>query len=81
MDLFLHDDTPAKPGEKHGEDGPTHAGTVHVDYAYQVEEWVYEVQVAHPAIVRLRCPDLGREWLRGPDGKFVETAPSKDATG
>lgn len=27
MRLFLHDATPAKPGERHGEDGPTHVGT------------------------------------------------------
>jgi hypothetical protein len=71
--LFLHDNTPAKEGEPHGEDGPTHAGTVQVDYEYQIETWVFdEIQSDYPRIIRARCPELSREWKRGSDGKFAE---------
>lgn len=71
MQIFLHDATPAVPGENHGPDGLTHAGTIRVDYEYQVEVWVQQAQQNLAHIVRIRCPDLGREWKRT-DGKFAE---------
>jgi hypothetical protein len=55
----------------HGHRGHTHAATVRVDYESQVEMWVDEAQKEYPHIVRVECPDLGREWKRI-DGKFVE---------
>lgn len=73
MRLFLHDDVPSEP---HGEDGPTHAGTITVDYEYQIEQWAIEAHDSlKPEIVRLRCPELHREWKRTPVG-FVETTES-----
>ena len=45
MKLYLHDNTPAKPGENHGPDGPTHAGTA----------------VNHPFIAGLIGPQPGAE--------------------
>ena len=74
MKLYLHDDKPAVEGEKHGERGPTHCATITVDYEYQVEQWVIELEKDEPGVVRAECPDLGREWLRNEDGKFAETA-------
>jgi hypothetical protein len=86
MDVYLHDDTrlfdvngqpnaslydPVTFAPLHGHRGHTHAATVRVDYEYQVEMWVDEVQKDHPNIVRIECPDLGREWIRI-DGRFVE---------
>lgn len=71
--IHFHDNTPAKPGEKHGEDGPTHCASTTVDYPYQVEAWVFdEIQPHSPEIHRVRCPTLQREWKREADGKMVE---------
>lgn len=72
MRLYLHDNTPAGPGEPHGERGPTHCGSVSVDYEYQAEMWVEEIEKDHPHVVRIECPDLGREWRRNESGKFTE---------
>lgn len=52
--------------------GPTHAGTVHVDYEYQVEEYVRMMEDERPEIIRILLVDNGREWLRR-DGRFVES--------
>lgn len=73
MKVYLHDDTPAKPGEKHGIRGPTHCGTATVDYEYQVEMLVEEAAADHPHVVRIECPDLGREWKRDGD-RMVEVS-------
>lgn len=73
MRLHFHDNTPAGPGEKHGSDGPTHCGSVSVDYAYQAEMWIEDIERNYPDIHRVRCPDLRREWKRGEDGKMAET--------
>lgn len=51
--------------------GPAHSGTVTVDYEYQVELWVEEVEKDHPHIVMAQCPDLGRTWKRHHD-KMIE---------
>jgi hypothetical protein len=68
MKLELHDaDTTAT---KHGSSGPTHAGSVTVDYEYQAEEWVKEIEQDYPDIVRLVL-DNGREWRRV-NGRFEE---------
>lgn len=75
MKLFLHDNTPAKPGEKHGEDGPIHTGSVDVDYEYQVEQWVIEVGHDHAKIVYARCPDLRRAWRRVGTTREFEEVP------
>lgn len=73
MKIHLHDDTPAKPGEKHGPEGPTHCASVNIDYEYQAEMWVKDIEVDSPEIVRVDAPDLGREWKRDPDTKkFIE---------
>lgn len=73
MKLYLHDNTPAGPGEPHGERGPTHCGNVGpVDYEYQVEMWVQEIETDHPHVVRIECPAIGREWKRDGSGKFTE---------
>jgi hypothetical protein len=77
MEITLHDNTPAAPGEKHGRDGPTHAGSVRVDYEYQAEMRVQDIEKDPHHIVRVWVPDLGREWLRI-DGKFVEQHPGLD---
>jgi hypothetical protein len=75
--LYLHDDKPAKEGEVHGERGPTHCATITVDYGYQVEQWVIELEKDEPDVVRAECPDIGREWRRNEHGKFTEvTSPS-----
>lgn len=75
IELELHDDTPAGPGEKHGPAGPTHCGSVKVDYEYQAEMWVQEIQADHPTVVRIVAKEIGREWKRGADGQFVEEKP------
>lgn len=79
MKLYLHDNTPAAPGEKHGERGPTHCGSVTFDYDYQAVEWIKDVGKDYPHVVRVECPDLGKEWLRNAEGKFV-AAPLKEPT-
>lgn len=69
MKMELHDaDTTAV---KHGAAGPTHAGTVTIDFDYQAEEWVKEIERDHPRIVRLVLDGGRREWTRV-DGRFVE---------
>lgn len=72
IELELHDDTPAEPDGKHGPGGPTHCGSVKVDYEYQAEMWVEEIQTCHPKVVRVVAKELGREWLRNSDGIFEE---------
>lgn len=71
IEFYLHDATEAAPGEKHGARGPTHAGTGRVDYGYQVEQWVIDLQ-DDPYVVRIECPDLGREWRRNAEGRLTE---------
>jgi hypothetical protein len=86
MEIYLHDDSrlidekgapnrnlydPVTFAPNHGHRGHTHAGTVRVDYEYQVEMWVSEIQSGHPYIMRIECPEIEREWKRI-DGKFVE---------
>ena len=75
LSVFLHDGTPAGPGEKHGPRGPTHCGTTRVDYAYQVEQWVSDLEKDQPKVVRIECPDIGREWRRDETGRFLEVKP------
>lgn len=75
MKVHLYDNTPAAPGEKHGERGPTHCADITVDYEYQVEMWVEEIEQYQTEVVRIECPTLRREWLRNAEGKFVETKP------
>jgi hypothetical protein len=75
---FLHDNEPAGPGEKHGERGPTHCGTITVDYEYQIEQWVIELEHDASYVVRIECPDLGREWKRNESGKFVEVGKAAE---
>ena len=71
--VHFHDNTPAKPGEAHGDDGPTHCGSVTVDYEYQVEMWVFdEIDQHSPKIHRVRCPAIQREWKRDEAGKMKE---------
>lgn len=74
IELELHDDTPAGPGEKHGPAGPTHCGRVKVDYEYQAEQWVIDIEGMYPHIVRIKAPALGREWARNSQGKFEEVS-------
>lgn len=74
MKVYFHDNTPAAPGEKHGERGPTHCGTAAVDYAYQVEQHVLCAAKDLPQVVRIECPELGLEWERKGD-IFVEVDP------
>lgn len=75
MKLHLHDNKPDEKG-KHGPRGPTHCADVDVDYEYQAEQWVIELE-EEKNIVRIECPDLGREWRRNEHGKFTEiTGPS-----
>lgn len=71
MKVYLHDDIPAAPGEKHGIRGPTHCATATVDFAYQVEQVVIDAETDYPAVVRIECPELGREWHRQ-GGRFAE---------
>lgn len=71
MKVYFHDDTPALPGQKHGARGPTHCATAIVDEVYQVEQHVLDAVEDLPMVVRIECPDLGREWKRV-DGRFVE---------
>ncbi len=78
MKLFLHDDTPAAPGEKHGPEGPTHAGTVRFEYGHgedlSLSDEIEQVAAKSPWIVRIVCPDLHEqdgarcEWAR--EGRF-----------
>jgi hypothetical protein len=76
MKLHLHDDDPAKPGEKHGKEGPTHCATVTVDYEYQVEMWVHdEIGADYPQVVFARCPELRRAWRRVGSTKKFEEVP------
>jgi hypothetical protein len=72
IELELHDDTPAGPGEKHGPGGPTHAGSVRVDSEYQVDVWLSDIEHDHKDIVRIVSKDLGREWKRNALGAFEE---------
>lgn len=77
MRAYLFDDTPAAPGEKHGERGPTHCATITVDYEYQVEMWVQEIEKDNPKVVRIECPTLLRAWKRDDKGVFVEQPRSE----
>jgi len=73
--IFFHDNEPAKPGEKHGPDGPTHCASQTVDYPYQVEMWVFDMVDKDPdysMIHRVRCPAMKREWKRNTSGKMEE---------
>jgi len=78
MELYLHDDTPAEPGQKHGVDGPTHAGTLSFEYEHggdvALSDEIEQVAANHKPIVRIRCGSLGKfegcEWLREGD-RFV----------
>lgn len=72
IELELHDDIPAGPGEKHGPAGPTHAGSVRVEFEYQVEVWLSDIEQDHKDIVRIVSKDLGREWKRNVLGEFEE---------
>lgn len=74
MKIYFHDNTPAGPGEIHGIDGPTHAGTVSVDYEYQVEMWVVDAEKTELKCFRIRCPMLQREWKRDDTGKMIEVS-------
>jgi hypothetical protein len=73
--LHCFDNTPAEPGQKHGPLGPTHCldvgkqGTI--EYEYQAEIWVQELETEAPDIVRIECPALNRTWVRT-EGKFHE---------
>jgi hypothetical protein len=75
LDLF--DATPAKEGEPQGPKGPTHSATTTVDYVYQAEMIIEDVQNDYPTIVRVHSPELGREWRRGEDGKMHEVIALK----
>lgn len=79
MKIHLHDDKPAKPGEPHGPDGPTHCGSVTVDYEYQVEMWAEEIGKDYSHVVYMRSPDLQRAWRR--NGKVMEEVPYLEVPG
>jgi hypothetical protein len=74
--LYLHDATPASPGEDQGPEGPTHCATIHdIDYEYQIEMWLIEIAKEESDIVRIVGSD-GREWHREGDVfKPTEKAP------
>lgn len=76
--LHCFDDKPAKPGEKHGELGPTHCANVGgngtIEFPYQAEMWVQEIEKDYPEVVRIECPALNRIWVRN-HGKFHEESP------
>jgi hypothetical protein len=81
MRFFYHDNTPAKPGEPHGERGPTHCGSQNVtlDYEYQLEMHLDDIAKSYPHIVRIES-NTGREWKRDANGNFVEVAePEQNA--
>jgi hypothetical protein len=87
LKLFFHDNTPAAPGQNHGPDGPTHAGTARVDYPYQVEMLVQEIfgPAGRSDILFARSPELQRAWRRtGPSGfeevPFDTVWPPSEAT-
>lgn len=75
MNLYLHDDQPDQPRRLDAPDegqGPTHCATItDVDFDYQAEMWVADIEADHKHVVRV-VTDTGREWRRGDDGKFVE---------
>ena len=71
MKIHLFDDAPAKPGEKHGALGPCHCADITVDYEYQAEIWVDDVEQDYPHVVRVEVPALGRKWERK-NGKMIE---------
>jgi hypothetical protein len=73
IEIELHDNTPAGPGEKHGP-GPTHCGTVRVEYEYQAEMWVQDIETDYPHVVRVVAKDgsAQREWKRDERGSFKE---------
>lgn len=86
MEIYFHDDSrlltdngepntslydPVTFRPKHGHRGHTHAATAQAEYEYQVEQWVIDANSDMPSIVRIECPELGREWKRI-DGRFVE---------
>lgn len=76
MAYYLHDNTPAASGEKHGARGPTHCGTYHgsFDYEYQVEMWLEETAADYPMVVRIETGDGGRGWIRQGQ-RFVPREP------
>ncbi len=78
--LECHDNTPTGPGEKHGHEGPTHCRTVRVDYEYQAEMWVQELQADYPEVVRIVSHELEREWKRDEQGKFASVPYSGKAS-
>lgn len=76
IEIYLHDDpTTSEPGA--GPQGPTHMGTARVEYPYQAEEWIHEIERTRDEhfdfCVRVHVPSLGREWRRAKAGeRFVE---------
>jgi hypothetical protein len=76
--IELHDATPAKPGEKHGPGGPTHCGNIQVDYEYQLEQWLIDLVVDQPEVVKVKAPD-GRVWVRQ-NREFVAAPPEPPTT-
>jgi hypothetical protein len=73
MILNLFDATPEDSDiTDHGPLGPAHAARIEVDYEYQVEQWVIEIGIDHPEIVRAECEDIKRKWTRDSDRTFTE---------
>lgn len=60
--------------QKYGSRGPTtHCAVVRdLEYPYQVEQWVIDLETDEPQVVRCVCPELGRVWERRADGRFCE---------
>ena len=74
--LHCYDDNPCKPEDMTPKAlSPTHCFSIGnggtIEYVYQAEEWVRQVEEDHREVVRVECPTLGRTWVRR-DGKMVE---------
>lgn len=72
----LHDAKVNDP-VKNGMRGPTHAGTLRVDYEYQFEEHLKEIHADHPDIVLIKVRD-GREYRRGATAFELASPQAKD---
>lgn len=72
MKAHVHDDeTEAK---EHGPLGPSHRGTLTVDYEYQLEQFLIDLPKDDPKATRVVSED-GREWRKTDKGEFHQVIP------
>lgn len=75
MELYFYEEIEIDQGNIVG----SAAARVVVDYEYQAEEWVKDMEREHKRIKSAYLPSRNRTWIRGEDGFFSEKLPVPDA--